>query len=282
VAAARRSDVVIAALGLSPRHEGEESDARDNPSGDRRDLGLPLGQERLLEAVAATGKPVVLVLTGGGALAVPWAAEHVPVLLDAFYPGEEGGTALADVLFGDVSPGGRLPFTVYRSVADLPPFEDYSMQGRTYRYFARPVLYPFGHGLSYTTFRYANLAVTPAPVEAGREVTVSVEVENTGRRAGDEVVEVYLVPRGAPRDAPRRWLAAFARITLAPGARQTVRVPLPARAFAIVDEAGRRIVSPGRMDIAVGGTQPSPDGRYPDDTRGVTGTLTITGGFEAR
>jgi beta-glucosidase len=280
VAAARGSDAVIAVLGLSPRYEGEEGFLPENPSGDRRDLGLAGAQERLLEAVAATGKPVVLVLTGGSALAVPWAAAHVPAIVYAFYPGEEGGTALADVLFGDVSPAGRLPFTIYRSADDLPPFTDYAMRGRTYRYLEKPPLYGFGHGLAYARFRYANLAITPEPVEAGKEAGVSVEVTNVGPRSGDEVVQVYLLPRGAPSYAPHRWLAAFARVPLAAGEQRTVRFALPPRALALVDERGRRLVGPGRLDVAVGGGQPGPDGRYPDDARGLTGTLTITGAYE--
>ena len=153
----RRSDVTVAVLGLSPRLEGEEGDNVENPSGDRTELGLPPGQERLLEAVVATGKPIILVLTAGSALAVPWAAAHVPAIVYDFYPGEEGAAALAAVLFGDASPAGRLPVTIYRSLKDLPPFGDYAMRGRTYRYLEAPPLFAFGHGLSYTTFRYENL-----------------------------------------------------------------------------------------------------------------------------
>jgi beta-glucosidase len=219
---------------------------------------------------------VVLVLTGGSALAVPWAAAHVPAILHAWYPGEEGGGALADVLFGDVSPAGRLPVTVYRSAADLPPFADYATRGRSYRYLTRPPLYPFGHGLSYTSFRYASLAVAPSTVEAGRDAAVSVDVENTGARAGDEVVQVYLARRDRPAYAPRLWLAAFARVRLQPGARTTVRLALPARVLGVVDEAGRRIVAPGTLDVAVGGGQPG-------DAPGVTGPLEISGpAFEVR
>jgi beta-glucosidase len=283
VAAAERSDAVVAVLGLSPRFEGEEGFLRDNPAGDRRELGLPPGQDRLLRALVATGRTVVLVLTGGGAIAVPWAAEHVPAMLVAWYPGEEGGSALADLLFGDASPGGRLPVTVYRSAADLPPFADYSMRGRTYRYLAAPPLYEFGHGLSYTTFRYARLRVAPAPVAAGDAVTVSVDVENTGQRAGDEVVQLYLSPRARPAYAPARWLAAFARVSLAAGEQRTVTLALSPHALGIVDERGRRIVAAGWMDVAVGGGQPGRDGRYPDAARGLTAALEVTGaGVEVR
>jgi beta-glucosidase len=244
-AAVRRSDAVVAILGLSPRLEGEEGES----AGDRTDLGLPAGQQRLLEAVAAMGKPVVLVLTSGSALAVPWAAAHVPAIVQVFYPGEEGGTALADVLFGDVSPSGRLPVTVYRSAADLPPFADYAMRGRTYRYLETPPLFPFGHGLSYTTFGYSELAVV------GRDV--SVLVQNTGARAGDEVVQLYLSRPDLPGYAPRRWLAGVARVHLGPGERRQVHLSLRPEALSIVDEHGRRSSPTGEWTLAIGaGEQP--------------------------
>jgi beta-glucosidase len=268
-AAARRSDVVVAVVGLDPRLEGEERDSALNPAGDRRDLNLPGSQERLLEALVATGKPVVVVLTGGGALAVPFAAAHAAALLDAWYPGEEGGNALADVLFGAVNPAGRLPVTFYRSVADLPPFADYAMRGRTYRYLTAPPLYRFGDGLSYTTFRYANLAV------AADGKTITVEVQNTGARAGDEVVQAYLLPRDPPAYAPRRWLAAFARVSLAAGERRTVSLALPPDALTLVDARGARQPLTGAVDVAVGGGQPDRDGRYPDVARGLTASVRL-------
>ena len=152
--------------------------------GDRTDLSLPKAQEDLLKAVSATGKPVVLVLLNGSALAVNWADENVPAILDAWYPGEEGGTALADVLFGDYNPGGRLPVTFYKSVAQLPPFEDYKMEGRTYRYFKGEPLYPFGFGLSYTKFKYDNLKLSADKVKAGEGVRVSVKRAERRRPGG--------------------------------------------------------------------------------------------------
>jgi beta-glucosidase len=264
VTAARRSDVVVAVLGLDPRLEGEENDSALNPAGDRRALGLPASQEKLLEALVATGKPVVVVLTGGSALAVPFAAAHAAALLDAWYPGEEGGNAVADVLFGDVNPAGRLPITFYRSVADLPPFADYAMRGRTYRYLTQPPLYRFGDGLSYTTFGYANLRVAPDLK------TISVDVENRGARAGDEVLEVYLIPRDPPAYAPHLWLAAFARLPLAAGERRTVSLTVPPEALTLVDEHGQRRPLTGTVDVAVGGAQPDRDGRYADGARGLT------------
>ena len=264
VSAARRSDVVVAVLGLDPRLEGEEQDSALNPAGDRRALGLPGSQEKLLEALVATGKPVVVVLTGGSALAVPFAAAHAAALLDAWYPGEEGGNAVADVLFGEANPAGRLPITIYRSAADLPAFADYAMRGRTYRYLEQPPLYRFGDGLSYTTFRYANLTV------ASDLRTISVEIQNSGTRPGDEVVEVYVVPRQPPAYAPHLWLAAFARVPLGAGERRTISLALPAEALTLVDERGQRRPLTGAVDIAVGSGQPDRDGHYPDGARGLT------------
>jgi beta-glucosidase len=250
-AAVRRSDAVVAILGLSPRLEGEEGES----AGDRADLGLPPGQQHLLEALVVMGKPVVLVLTSGSALSVPWAAAHVPAIVQVFYPGEEGGTALGDVLFGDVSPSGRLPVTVPRSAADLPPFNDYSMRGRTYRYIEKPPLFPFGHGLSYTTFRTAELTV------AGGDV--SVVVENSGARAGDEVVQLYLSRPDLPAYAPRRWLAGVARVHLSPGERRQVHLSLRPESLSIVDEQGRRVASGGEWTLTVGaGERPEATTRF--------------------
>jgi beta-glucosidase len=266
----RRSDAVVATLGLSARFEGEEGETAENPSGDRTDLGLPGAQQRLLEALVATGKPVVLVLTSGSALSVPWAAAHVPAIVEAWYPGEEGGAALADVLFGVVSPSGRLPVTVPRSVDDLPPFTDYSMKGRTYRYADKPPLWPFGRGLGYTTFLYTNLVVPPA-LESGTDVALSVDVENAGPRAGDEVVQVYLSRPDAPAYAPHRWLAAFTRVTLAPRERRTVHLELRAHELTLVDETGKRAPLVGEVAVAVGGGQPNVAWRYalPDEGQTV-------------
>jgi beta-glucosidase len=270
VAAARGADAVIAVVGLDPRLEGEENETRLNRAGDRTDLGLPAAQQRLLEALAATGRPLVVVLTGGSPLSVGWATVHAAALLDVFYPGAEGGHAVADVLFGDVDPAGRLPFSVYGSVLDLPPFDDYRMAGRTYRYAERPLLYPFGHGRSYTTFRYAGLAVALDPARGG---SVTVDVANTGFRAGDEVVQVYLVPRDRPDYAPRRWLAAFTRVPLAAGEHRTVQLALPPSALTLVDAAGARRPLRGEVVVAVGGGQPNFLGLYPDDERGASTTV---------
>src|SRR5919205_3380760 len=189
VQAAKQSDAVVLVLGLSAQLEGEEMSVREPGflGGDRTDINLPARQQALLEAVAATGKPVVLVLMSGSALAVNWAQEHVGAIVQAWYPGEEGGAALADVLFGDYNPAGRLPVTFYKSVSQLPPFDDYRMEGRTYRYFKGDPLYPFGFGLSYTKFDYSNLRLSATKVRAGEGLRVSVDVRNAGRVEGDEV-----------------------------------------------------------------------------------------------
>jgi beta-glucosidase len=215
---ARQADVVLMLLGLSPRLEGEEMKVQVEgfSGGDRVRLGIPRVQEALLERVSALGKPVVLVLLNGSAVAVNWAREHVPAIVELWYPGQAGGSALADVLFGDYNPAGRLPVTFYKSEDQLPPFDDYSMKGRTYRYFEGEPLYPFGYGLSYTTFTYTNLRV-PDEASAGSPVKVSVEVENSGKRDGEDVVQLYVKHPGVVRE-----LQGFERVPLRAGERKTV------------------------------------------------------------
>ena len=257
VAAARQADVAVLCLGLSPRLEGEELPVRvpGFEGGDRTSLDLPAPQEALLEAVVATGKPVVLVLLNGSALSVTWAAEHVPAIVEAWYPGQAAGTALADVLFGDYNPAGRLPVTVYRSVGQLPAFTDYRMTGRTYRFFRGEALYPFGYGLSYTRFRYRDLRVPPE-VRAGDSAAVSVEVENAGGVMGEEVVELFITALDGDARSPIRSLEGFSRVALAPGERRRVVLALEPRSLSRVDAAGRRAVQPGRYEVSVGGRQP--------------------------
>ncbi|HTT67515.1 MAG TPA: glycoside hydrolase family 3 C-terminal domain-containing protein [Gemmatimonadales bacterium] len=280
VATARRADAVVLCLGLSPRLEGEEMPVHvpGFEGGDRTSLDLPAPQEQLLEAVAATGKPVVLVLLNGSAVSVPWAAEHLPAIVEAWYPGQAAGTAIAEVLFGDYNPGGRLPVTVYRSVTQLPAFTDYRMAGRTYRFFRGDVLFPFGHGLSYTRFAYRDLRV-PARLASGDTADVTVEVENAGALAGDEVVELYVTTPDTSARAPIRSLAAFQRITLAPGERRRVAFRLGPRALSAVDGAGRRAVVPGRYELSVGGKQPGMSGLADAATTEVlTARLEVVGG----
>ena len=261
VTAARDADVAVMFLGLSPRLEGEEMrvEVPGFSGGDRVAIDLPATQQELLRAVVATGTPVVLVLVNGSALAVPWAAQHVPAILEAWYPGQAAGDAIADVLFGAVSPAGRLPVTVYGSVGDLPPFDDYDMAGRTYRYFMGQALFPFGHGLSYSTFRYHDLRV-PARAQAGDSVEVSVEVENAGSMRADEVVQLYVSDVEGSVPVPIRALAGFRRIRLESGARMRVSFTLAPDAFSLIDDGGRRVVEPGTFEISVGGTQPGQSG----------------------
>jgi beta-glucosidase len=245
LAAARQADTVVLVTGLSPRLEGEEMrvPVTGFQGGDRIDLGLPREQQELMQQVVALGKPVVLVLLNGSAVAVNWAQDHVPAIVEAWYPGQAGGDALADVLFGDYNPAGRLPVTFYKSADQLPPFTDYHMTGRTYRYFRGEPLYAFGYGLSYTTFGYRNLSV-PRAAAMGDPVKVSVEVTNTGTVPGEEVVELYL--KSQAEGAPVRSLEGFRRVALAPGQSRTVEFTLAPRQFA----------QAGKFEIAVGGRQP--------------------------
>jgi len=254
---ARWADVVVLTMGLSPLLEGEEMpvDLPGFRGGDRTDLALPRPQEELMKKVAAVGKPTVLVLHSGSAVAINWAVEHLPAILQAWYPGQAGGRAVADALFGDSNPAGRLPVTFYRSVADLPPFDDYRMEGRTYRYFRGEPLFPFGYGLSYTRFRYSDLRL-PAEVKAGEEVRASVVVTNVGERAGDEVVQLYVTDLAASAPVPIRALRGFRRIHLRPGESAEVEFVLRPRDLSLVTEEGRRVLEPGDFEITIGGKQP--------------------------
>jgi beta-glucosidase len=253
--AARAADAVVFVGGLSPEVEGEELPVSypGFRGGDRTDLALPAPQQRLLEALHATGKPVVLVLMTGSAIAVEWAQEKLPAILVGWYPGQHGD-AVADVLFGDVSPAGRLPVTFYRSVAQLPPFTDYAMKDRTYRYFHGLPLYPFGHGLSYTRFQYSDLQLGPEAVGADETVAVSVRVRNAGERDGDEVVQVYVRDLESSRPMPLKQLRGFSRLHLKRGEEQLVRFELrPARDLSFYDEGRRReVVEPGEFEIQIG------------------------------
>jgi beta-glucosidase len=257
VEAARRAEVAILFLGLSQALEGEEGQeegvAEGRSQGDRSTLDLPGVQEALLQAVYATGTPVVLVLLNGSAVAVNWAREHVPAILEAWYPGEEGGTAIAEALFGDTNPGGRLPVTFYRSVDQLPPFADYAMAGRTYRYLTAEPLFPFGHGLSYTRFEYSHLQIVPEQVDAAGSVALSLQVRNVGERAGDEVVQLYVRFPSSRVARPVQELKGFARLPLQPGEARTVTFTLPVQQLAYYDEERHGFaVEPGPVQVAIG------------------------------
>jgi beta-glucosidase len=257
VAAAKSADVVVAVVGITSDLEGEEMDV-DLPGfkgGDRTSLDIPKEEEDLLHAVAATGKPLVVVLMNGSALSVNWAARHANAIVDAWYSGEEGGAAIAETLSGTNNPAGRLPVTFYTGVNQLPPFTDYSMIERTYRYFHGEPLYPFGFGLSYSKFEYANLSLSTSALQAGDPLHAEVDVKNTSGPAGDEVVEVYLNFPQLP-GAPIRALRAFQRVHVESGQAQHVRFTLDPRDLSMVNEAGDRVVAAGAYQLSVGGGQP--------------------------
>ncbi|WP_081996025.1 glycoside hydrolase family 3 protein [Croceibacterium mercuriale] len=277
VAAADAAELVVFVGGLTSQVEGEEMKVVVDgfAGGDRTSLDLPAPQQKVLEQVVATGTPTVLVLVNGSALSVNWADENVPAIIEAWYPGGQGGDAVARAIAGDFSPAGRLPVTFYRSADDLPPFGDYAMANRTYRYFAGEVLYPFGYGLSYTTFDYARPRVSGRRIRAGQPATVSVQVTNSGAMDGEEVVQVY-VSRPGMDGAPIRSLAAFERITLAKGESRTVCLTLDPRALSTVDAAGERRVDAGKVDLWIGGGQPGMRAGLPA-AAGVAASFTITG-----
>lgn len=275
---AKKADVVILALGLNERLEGEEMriDLDGFKGGDRTHLNLPKAQEELMEAIYKTGKPVVLVLINGSALSINWAAENIPAILTAGYPGQQGGNAIADVLFGDYNPAGRLPVTYYKSVDQLSPFENYDMEGRTYRYFRQEPLYPFGYGLSYTTFSYDRLEV-PEVVGVNEPVKITVQVTNTGDRDGDEVVQLYLTDEKASTPRPIRQLEGFERISLKAGESTTVEFHLTPLQLSLIDKKDQRVIEPGWFTVSVGGEQPGFSGRADAAT-----TTTVTGRFLVR
>jgi beta-glucosidase len=262
LAAARAADAVVFVGGLTAEVEGEEMrvDYPGFAGGDRTDIELPAAQRKLLEALHSTGKPVVLVLTTGSALGLRWAEQNLPAIVVAWYPGQRGGDALADVLFGDASPAGRLPVTFYESAADLPAFSDYAMEGRTYRYFRGTPVYPFGHGLSYTRFAYSNLKLSRARLGARDPLEVTLDVKNTGARAGDEVVQLYAREASAPPLAALRSLRGFERVSLQPGESRTLRFTLvPERDLARYDEASRALAAAaGEFEVELGASSADP------------------------
>lgn len=256
IAIAKQSDVVIMCMGLTANLEGEEMDIKIDgfKGGDRTTLDLPKVQEDLIKEIQALGKPVVLVLLNGSALSINWEDKNIPAIIETWYPGQAAGTAIADVLFGDYNPAGRLSVTFYKSASDLPSFEDYDMGGRTYRYFKKEVLYPFGYGLSYSSFNYDKLAI-PQSAKQGDSVRISVNVKNTGKMEGDEVVELYLSNTTATVPVPIRALKAFKRIHLQPGETKTVNLIIPPDAFSVIDNNNKRVTQPGKFQISVGGGQ---------------------------
>ncbi|NKJ21025.1 beta-glucosidase [Dyella sp. SG609] len=252
-----KADAVVAVVGLSPDVEGEELQVSvpGFAGGDRTDLSLPATQQRLLETAAASGKPLVVVLTSGSAVALNWAKQHADAIVAAWYPGEEGGTAIADVLAGGYNPAGRLPVTFYASADDLPKFDDYRMEGRTYRYFRGTPLFAFGDGLSYTRFAYEAPKLSARSLKAGDKLGVDVQVRNAGERDGDEVVQVYLSSKAA--GAARYSLVGFQRVALKAGESKLVHFDIDARQLSTVDAQGERKVVAGTYQLFAGGRQPA-------------------------
>jgi beta-glucosidase len=245
IKACNHADVILFVGGISPNLEGEEMNVKvpGFSGGDRTDIEFPATQQVLMEALVATGKPVILIITNGSAMAINWADQHVSAILEAWYPGEEGGNAVADILFGKYNPAGRLPVTFYRSVNDLPAFDNYSMEGRTYRYFRNKPLYEFGFGLSYTTFVYGQPVVMKSVMREDENLEFSVTVSNTGKMDGDEVIQVYLTRPEGNSSRPVKSLIAFKRVSIPAGKSATTVFTIPASRF--------RHYDPGEDDYTV-------------------------------
>ncbi|HET9826527.1 MAG TPA: glycoside hydrolase family 3 C-terminal domain-containing protein, partial [Chitinophagaceae bacterium] len=251
------ADILIYVGGISPRLEGEEMrvNLQGFNGGDRTTIALPYVQTDFLKALKATGRPVIFVMMTGSAIAIPWESENIPVILNAWYGGQAGGSAVADILFGDYNPSGRLPVTFYRSDADLPSFEDYSMSNRTYRYFNGEPLYPFGFGLSYTTFEYGEVKLSKPTVKKNEPLQAQINVTNTGKLKGDEVVQLYIAHADASR-APLSALKGFKRISLQPGSSRKISFDITPELLTLIDENGNSVFQPGRVRIIIGGASP--------------------------
>ncbi|MBC7886290.1 MAG: glycoside hydrolase family 3 C-terminal domain-containing protein [Ferruginibacter sp.] len=254
---ARQADVIVMCMGLSPRIEGEEMKIKIDgfSGGDRTKLQLPEVQESLIKEITALGKPVILVMVNGSAVAINWEQENLPAIIESWYGGQEAGTAIADVLFGDYNPGGKLPVTFYRSENDIPAFENYDMKGRTYRFFEGNALYGFGYGLSYTTFAYANLILKEVH-STGETFSLSVDVTNTGKTDGEEVVQLYVKNNKASVAVPLHTLKGFKRIALKKGEKKTVHFALMPEDFSVIDNNGQEVVEASQFEISIGGGQP--------------------------
>ena len=272
---AKQADVVVAFVGLSPNLEGEEMPIKipGFSGGDRTSLALPEPQENLLKALAATGKPLVVVLQSGSAVALNWANEHAGAILEAWYPGVDGGTAIARTLAGENNPAGRLPVTFYTGLDELPPFTDYSMKNRTYRYFTGKPLWGFGYGLSYTTFKYGPVQLSTESLKAGDPLTATVKVTNTGSVAGDEVVEAYL--KTPEKDGPIHSLVGFERVRLGAGESKDVAIHIDPRSLSSVDDQGNRAVLEGKYTLWLGGAQPEETAAKSEAGFTVTGTAPL-------
>jgi beta-glucosidase len=251
------ADAIIFVGGISPQLEGEEMrvDYSGFNGGDRTSILLPLVQTELLKTLKTIGKPLIFVMMTGSAIALPWESENIPAIINAWYGGQSAGTAIADILFGDYNPAGRLPVTFYKSDQDLPDFNDYSMENRTYRYFKGEELYPFGYGLSYTTFKYDQLKI-PSSAKAGNSILISVRVSNTGKMDGDEVVQLYVINENKNIKSALKNLKGFKRIPLKAGENRIVQFELTPEDLSVADENGTYQLLRGRISISIGGGQP--------------------------
>ncbi|WP_207425295.1 glycoside hydrolase family 3 C-terminal domain-containing protein [Pedobacter sp. SYSU D00535] len=269
------ADAIVFVGGISPQLEGEEMKVNEPgfDGGDRTSILLPKVQTEAMKALKSTGKPLVFVMMTGSAIATPWESANVPAILNAWYGGESAGTAIADILFGDYNPAGRLPVTFYASDKDLPDFNDYSMNNRTYRYFTGKPLYSFGHGLSYTSFSYSDLKL-PQVIKAGAAVPVSVKVTNTGKRDGEEVVQLYLTHAAQGIKTPIRALKGFQRIHLKSGESKVVSFMLRPQDLKVIDQNGAAKDVQGRIVVSVGGSQP--DATTKSSRKTVEGNLTLS------
>jgi beta-glucosidase len=274
-----KADLVILCMGLSPRLEGEEMEVNIEgfSGGDRVTIGLPAIQQNLIRRIHEAKKPYVLVLLNGSALSVEWEQENIPAILEAWYPGQAAGQAIADVLFGDYNPAGRLPVTFYRSTEQLPPFEDYSMKDRTYRYFKGDPLYPFGFGLSYTTFRYEDLAIRPADIKTGDTIYAEARVTNAGLVPGEEVVQVYLTDLESKSRIPSYSLKGYERILLAPGESRIVHFKISPDMMSVVTETGEQLIEPGMFRISIGGSSPGKRSLDLGAAKNVEGFFSVSG-----
>lgn len=274
VAAACDADVVVAFTGLSPQLEGEEMPVKIEgfAGGDRTSIELPAAQQHLLEAVAAVGKPMVVVNLSGSAIALNWANQHAGAVLQAWYPGVAGGTAVAKTLTGESNPAGRLPVTFYASTQDLPAFTDYSMKHRTYRYYTGKPLWGFGYGLSYTQFAYGPVKVEKE-LKAGDPLTATVNVKNTGTLPGDEVVEAYV--KTPQKEGPTQSLAGFRRVRLEPGESRDVTLIVDPRSISSVNSKGDREVLAGHYELSLGSAQPQETAQKSEATFMVKGTAPL-------
>jgi beta-glucosidase len=257
ISVAERSELIIMCLGLDATIEGEEGDAGNiYAAGDKNDLNLPGVQQKLLEEVYKTGKPLILVLSSGSALAVNWSDEHVPAIIQAWYAGAEGGKAIASLIFGDYSPSGKLPVTFYKTTEELPDFIDYSMKNRTYRYMENEALYPFGYGLSYTKFEYSSLIINNSQLKCGETAKFKINVKNIGQYESEETVQLYLKDMDASVIVPRYELKGIKKINLKPSQEGLVNFELTPRQMALIDNDGNCILEPGLFQVFVGGSQP--------------------------